>query len=232
MDVHRRPDPLSIPIKAALIATAALLTGGVFLWAWWPHTAHATSVDITLSEAHGYQAVDEVGDLLILIRYGLNASTWQAHTSPTLLDDTTCDDDTDLADRCYTSLLAGVATHVLKDGSGTIVMARGVSRVGHGMSGIYMCAPGSSRCSGAAASLITFGSAAAQTCIQGPSSFSPQPEACVDIEWHSSSAVADTPPLIAAGLRTMVGNLESVSTIANKNDYLNIDLVTELGSTF
>ena len=100
MVIHERSTPVKGALRAALIASAALMAGGVFLWAVWPRNIHATSVDITVSEAHGYQAVVEVNgsdrDMLILMRYELDASTWQAH-SPALLDDTTCDDVTDLA---------------------------------------------------------------------------------------------------------------------------------------
>mgnify|MGYP006405769393 CR=1 FL=1 len=136
---------------------------------------------MTLDEAHGFQHLINEGDMLILVRYELPKADWRIDaadvavataTAPFVpyMEEATCidNDEENLLDLCYTSLLSGVAINTFYDGphlSSTLLRSRTLPRVGDGISAVYFGTGHS----------ITFGDPTYEACVEGSATlFSPK----------------------------------------------------------
>lgn len=193
-----------------------------------PSPVHAQSVTITPVEAHGYENVVEEGDVLIVLAYILPLASWQ---NTTYLNDATCDNAQDVIDPCYTSLISGVATQVFRDSGGLIIGSRDLPRIWYGMSGNYFCAPDSDACAIAPPVSLSFGDTSSLACILGPSSISPQPEACLTVQWHTTSTVEETAAILPDVIVPMIQNIQTGMALPPRT-LINAQLITQTGAIF
>ena len=200
-----------IKVVAAIMALAILILG--------IETAEAVVANptMTLNEALGMQHLIEEGDMLIIVRYELPKNDWRVDDDPDIADPfmekDSCfeDDERDLLDLCWTSLLSGVASHTFYDGdqdgtpAASLVRQRTLPRVGHGISGVYIGTGHS----------LTFGNTSYETCLEGAAAtFSPRTVACTTIVWNTvtdtdgdGSFIDDAPAQNALTFQDLANNL-------------------------
>ena len=220
--------------KRTLLWTLALLMGaaGASGLSLTPAVASVADPQVMIHEVHAFRHVFSLNDLLVIARFELPEADWQSTELPDdWMADATCDDASDIEDRCYTSIISGAATYVLKDEDGGIVNSVNVARVGHGLTAVYLCAVGDGNCQGQTADVITWADSVTTSCIRGPSTVSPRAEACAEPQWHSTSAVADTPAQLLTFLVPMVDQVEEDGNY-RKNRLVSAGLITEEGAVF
>ena len=200
------------------IPAIAFLPGAVYA-----HTVvPVPNVGTTMAEAHGWQNVLELGDMLIWIRYELPTADWRTST---YINDTACADADNFTDPCYTEVVEGAALHTFYGGAHNTADLRGfrhIPRIGHGLSALYF----------AAGHDLTFGTVAYETCIEGSATlFNPIPHDCFTVQWRSSATVDATPAVMEPHLVQMALNLERVLE-RPANEFVNVDKITLLGLPF
>jgi hypothetical protein len=200
---------------------------------------------MTLKEAHGFKNLIAEGDLLVLVRYELPKADWRidvaevaAHTSTApfvaYMEEGTCldNDEENLLDLCYTSLLSGIAINTFYDGphlSSTLLRSRTLPRVGDGISGVYFGTGHS----------ITFGDPTYEACIEGSATvFSPKTIECDTLLWHSVATSTAYPSIMEASRATNASALVSMALnlqqgIAGRQEALVVnDYIAPTGAIF
>lgn len=184
--------------------------------------AFAANPTISIHEAHAFEHVLETDDLLILVRYELPTDDWR---SADYMVDHTCDDVDDLDDNCWNSLETGMVLHTLYDDdrdTGMLSGVRTISRIGHSLSGIYL----------EAGHGLTWDDTSYETCVEGSSTtFSPVPNACFTLFWHSSDDLASTSAVIEPYLVQMALNIEEEFP-KTPTTFVNMDKITDEGVRF
>lgn len=200
---------------------------------------------MTLDEAHGFQHLITEGDMLILVRYELPKADWrvdaadvalQTSTAPfaAYMEEGSCidNDEENLLDLCYTSLLSGVAINTFYNGphlSSTLLRSRTLPRVGDGISGVYFGTGHS----------ITFGDPTYEACIEGSATlFSPKTADCDNLLWHNVATSTAYPTIMEASRATNASALVSIAlnlqqTIPGRQEALVVnDYITPTGAIF
>ena len=179
---------------------------------------------MAISEVHGFQHLIEENDMMILVRYEMPKTEWridqadvnaETSTEPFVayMEEADCfeNNENNLMDLCYRSLLSGIATQTFydgdPDGSGSLKANRTLPRVGQGLSGLYL----------GTGHGLTFGDTSYESCVEGSATvFSPRTVLCQSVLWHSVATTTANPGIMAAAreqnapvLVSIAENLES-----------------------